>query len=181
MKKLFFFLLLAATIVACNNAPIEPDPNEVKADSIANAQKTALPYSVPQEPDWQRGSIENVAIAMRALKAYETADLNTMQQLMADSVEFYTDNFSFYGPRDSLIYFMKGGRERFEKMTINMEDYESVKSKTRGTEWVSLWYTKTQTLKSGSTDSLFVMDDMKIVNGKVAKIDSKARRIPAKK
>ena len=179
MKKFFFYLLLTTSIIACNNAPIEPDPNEAKKDSAEKAQALSMPYNVPNQPDWERGNIENVAIAMRALKAYEMADLNTMQQLMADSIAFHTDNFSFAGSRDSLISFMKMGRERYDSMTINMQDYESVKSKKRGEEWVSLWYTKTQ--KGSSVDSFFVMDDMKIVNGKIAEVDSKARRIPAKK
>lgn len=178
MKQFFFLLLLAVTMVACNNAPIEPDPNIAKADSIANAQKTAMPYSVPNTPDWEKGNIENVAIAMRALKAYETGDIAAMQQLMADSMEFHTDNFSFEGTRDSLIKMMKMGRDRYDSMSIVMHDYESVKSKKRGEEWVSLWYTKTQ--RSGTVDSFFVMDDMKIVDGKVAEVDSKTRRLPAK-
>lgn len=179
MKKFFFFLLLASSLVACNNAPIEQDPEEAKRDSLENAQRTSMPYNVPNQPDWERGNIENVAIAMRALKAYETADLNAMQQLMADSIEFHTDNFSFEGTRDSLIQMMKMGRDRYDSMTITMHDYESVKSKKRGEEWVSLWYTKTQ--RGETVDSLFVMDDMKIVGGKVAEVDSKSRRIPAKK
>lgn len=179
MKKFFFFLLLASSLVACNNAPIETDPEEAKRDSLENAQRTSMPYNVPNQPDWERGNIENVAIAMRALKAYETADLNAMQQLMADSIEFHTDNFSFEGTRDSLIQMMKMGRDRYDSMAITMHDYESVKSKKRGEEWVSLWYTKTQ--RGETVDSLFVMDDMKIVGGKVAEVDSKSRRIPAKK
>ena len=178
MKKIFFFLLLVTAIVACNNAPIETDPEEAKRDSLENAQRTSMPYNVPNQPDWERGSIENVAIAMRALKAYETADINAMQQLIADSVEFHTDNFSFEGTRDSLVSLLKSGRARYDSMAITMHDYESVKSKKRGEEWVSLWYTKTQ--KGSSVDSFMVMDDMKIVGGKVAEVDSKARRLPAK-
>ena len=178
MKKFFFFLLLATSIVACNNAPIEPDPNEAKKES-AESENVSMPYNVPNAPDWEKGNIENVAIAMRALKAYETADLNAMQQLMADSIEFHTDNFSFEGTRDSLIQMMKMGRDRYDSMAITMHDYESVKSKKRGEEWVSLWYTKTQ--RGETVDSFFVMDDMKIVGGKVAEVDSKTRRLPAKK
>ncbi len=62
-------------------------------------------------------------------------------------------------------------------MHVKMHDYESVKSKNRGEEWVGLWYTETVTPKNGKTDSAMVMDDVKIVNGKVALIDTKMRRL----
>jgi hypothetical protein len=62
-------------------------------------------------------------------------------------------------------------------MHVRMQDYESVKSKNRGEEWVALWYTETVKLKGGKTDSAMVMDDIKIVDGKVAIIDSKMRRL----
>ncbi len=71
-------------------------------------------------------------------------------------------------------------RAGLESMNIRMQDYESVKSKTRGEEWVGLWYTETVTPKGGKTDSTMVMDDIKIVNGKVALIDSKMRHLTKK-
>ncbi len=179
MKKTFSFLLLAFTVVACNNAPIEPDANaarEKAADSLA----VAMPYRVATEPDWERGRKENVTIAMNTLKAYETNDMNALQQLLADSVEFNADGVSFKGSRDSLVQLMKTHRDEYNSIAVNMLDYESVKSKKRGEEWVGLWYIETQTSKNNQTDSMYVMDDIKIVNGKVAEIDSKARRFPAK-
>ncbi len=180
MKKISSLLLLAFTVVACNNAPIEPDANAAQKNA-ADSQAIAMPYPVASEPDWERGRKENVAIAMNTLKAYETNDMNALQQLLADSVTFYADNFSFKGSRDSLVQLMKTHRDEYNNIAINMLDYESVKSKKRGEEWVSLWYTEMQTSKNNKTDSVYVMDDMKIVNGKVAEIDSKARRIPSNK
>ena len=181
MKRFFSFLLLAATIVSCNNAPVEADPEEARKDSAARNQNASLPYNVPNQPDWERGSAENVAIAMKALKAYETNDMNNAQRLFTDSVEFHADNISFEGSRDSLIQMIKTHRDRYSNISVNMIDYESVKSKRRNEEWVGLWYIETQTLKNNKVDSVFIMDDIKIVDGKVAEIDSKYRRIPAKK
>ena len=179
MKKLFSFLLLATTLIACNNAPIEGDADADREDS-ASRQTASLPYNVPNQPDWERGSSANIAIAMNALKAYETNDMNALQQLLADSVEFHADNMTFEGSRDSLVQILKEGRDRYNSIAINMHDYESVKSKKRGEEWVSLWYTETQTLKNGKVDSFYIMDDIQIANGKVKEIDSKMRRFAAK-
>jgi hypothetical protein len=72
---------------------------------------------------------------------------------------------------------MASYRNGIDTMSIRMHDYESVKSKSRGEEWVSIWYTETTTLKGKASDSAMVMDDVKIVNGKVALIDSKLRHL----
>lgn len=178
MKHFFAFILLVSTLVACNNAPIEGDGKEEK-DS-ANKEQVSMPYNVPTNPDWQPGNLSNVSIAMNALKAYETNNMEALQQVLADSVEFHGDNFSFEGSRDSLVRLLQESRERYTAITINMQDYESVKSKARNQEWVGLWYTETSTQKNGQVDSMFVMDDIQIKNGKVTEIDSKVRRLPKK-
>ncbi len=48
-------------------------------------------------PDWERGDDANVAIAMNTLRAFETNDMNGLQQYLADTVEFLADNMRFKG------------------------------------------------------------------------------------
>ena len=175
MKKCFVFFLLATTLLACNNAPIEGGDKEEGENE--NSEKVSLPYKATNNPDWQPGSMANVAVAMNALKAYESNNFDSLQQILADTIEFHVDNFSFEGTRDSLIQIMKEQRDRYSSVVVNMHDYESVKSKARNQEWVGLWYTETTTMKNGQVDSIFVMDDIQIKNGKVTEIDSKMRRL----
>ena len=118
---------------------------------------------------------------MNTLRAFEMNDVASMQQYLADTVEFFVDNWEFKGSRDSTLKVMADHRKTMDSVSIRMHDYESVKSKSRGEEWVSLWYTETSKTKGGKIDSTMVMDDVKIVNGKVAVIDSKMRRLVAKK
>ena len=101
--------------------------------------------------------------------------MNALGQYLADSVEFYVDTIKFKGTRDELIKFFSGFRGSLESYSVNMKDYESVKSKNRGEEWVGLWYVETMQPKGGKIDSILCMDDIKIVGGKVALIDSKSR------
>jgi hypothetical protein len=175
MKKILFLLITATVLFACNNP--DTDNDTATRDTAGNNQQANLPYTVERTPDWERGDNNNVAIAMNTLRAFETNDLNALQQYLADSVEFYGDNISFRGTKDSLIKFFTGFRNSIDTMHVKMHDYESVKSKNRGEEWVGLWYTETVTPKNGKTDSAMVMDDVKIVNGKVALIDTKMRRL----
>lgn len=187
MKKILLLLLPVFIFFACsdNKTSIETASGDSvvtnKNDKDNENVNLNLPYTVAKTPDWERGDAGNVAIAMNTLRAFEVNDMNALQQYLADSVEFYYDNISFRGSKDSLIGLFTGIRNSIDSMHVKMHDYESVKSKNRGEEWVGLWYTETLKPKNGKTDSTMVMDDIKIVNGKVAIIDSKMRRLTKKK
>jgi hypothetical protein len=62
-----------------------------------------------------------------------------------------------------------------------MNDWESVISADKKDEWVTLWYKQIQTDKKGKTDSLGVVDDAKIVNGKIVLLDEKIQHYPVAK
>ncbi len=175
MRKLLLLLLPAIILFACNNE--NAGTETTTDDTTAKNENLNIPYTLDRTPDWERGDDAHVAVAMNTLKAFEVNDMNALQQYLADSVEFYADNVSFKGSKDSLVKFFTGHRNGIDSMHVRMQDYESVKSKNRGEEWVALWYTETVKLKGGKTDSAMVMDDIKIVDGKVAIIDSKMRRL----
>ncbi len=44
-----------------------------------------------------------------------------------------------------------------------------------------MWYKQITTDKMGKTDSIAVVDDCRIMNGKIVELDEKIQRIPAKK
>jgi hypothetical protein len=178
MKKIFLLLISASFIFACNNEPATTET--ASSDTTATNETLNLPYAVDRTPDWEIGDNSNVTIAMNTLKGFEQNDMAAVAQHLADSVEFYADGVAFKGTKDSLIQMMSKYRSSYDTIMIKMRDYESVKSKNRGEEWVGLWYTETVTPKGGKTDSAMTMDDIKIVDGKVALIDSKMRRLVAK-
>jgi len=176
MKKILLLLLPAIILFACNNEKTSTETTTSDTTDKKN-ENLNLPYTLDRTPDWEKGDDAHVALAMNTLRAFEVNDMNAIQQYLADSVEFYADNISFKGTKDSLVKPFTGFRNSMDTMYVKMQDYESVKSKNRGEDWVSLWYVETNTPKGGKTDSAMVMDDIKIVNGKVAVIDSKARRL----
>lgn len=175
---MLLMLLFAIFLFACNNE--ETTTGTASSDSSGKKETVNLPYSVEKIPDWERGTHDNLSIAMNTLRAFEVNDMNALRQNLADSVVFYANNISFKGTRDSLVNFFRTLRSGIDTMYIRMHDYESVKSKNNGEEWVSLWYTEATTLKGKNIDSTMVMDDIKIVNGKVALIDSKFRKLVKK-
>jgi hypothetical protein len=128
--------------------------------------------------DWVPGDPHHAAMVMKALKSYETGNLNDGKQYLADSVNFFVDGFRFKGTRDSLISILNKARAGYKEMAIDMHDWESVKSKSRNEEYVTMWYTEKTTDLKGKKDSANYTDDVKIVNGKIAEIDSKVQHYP---
>src|SRR5687768_16507459 len=99
MKKLLFLLLPAAMIASCSDnksttASTSSDTASTSKmnDNDADDENVVLAYSVPRVADWERGAKSNVAVAMTALRSYETNDMNGLAQSLADSVEFLADN-----------------------------------------------------------------------------------------
>ncbi len=176
MRKLYFILFLSAIIIACTNNKVESSHVQ-QEDSIGN-NTASLPYPVAKAPDWEKGKDANIAVAMGVLKAFETNNMTDMQKLLADTVVFYDNNGRFEGTRDSFTLFLKKQRDAFTNVSVNMLDYEAVQSKSRNEEWVSLWYTLMRTGTNGKTDSIMVMEDVKMEGGKVAEMDNKTRRMP---
>ena len=183
MKKIIALLLPAVFLFACNanDATVKGTADSATtATTETEPENVSLPYTLAKTPDWEKGSMANVALAMNTLKAFEDNNMAGVRQYLADSVEFYADNISFKGSGDSLVTFFTTHRSNMDTIAIRMHDYESVKSKSRGEEWVGLWYTEINQPKGKAIDSFMVMDDIRIVNGKVAVIDTKGRRLAKK-
>ena len=72
-------------------------------------------------------------------------------------------------------------RNDYHDLVITMDDYVSVISADKKTEWVTLWYKQAWKDAKGKADSLNITDDCKIVNGKMAVLDEKIQHFQAKK
>ena len=62
-----------------------------------------------------------------------------------------------------------------------MHDFESVISKDKKDEYVTMWYVQTTTDKKGKVDSVAVINDLKISNGKIVTLDEAIRHFKPKK
>ncbi len=175
--KLFTFLLVCTiSITACNSK--SEDKKSTEDVAIHNDGKSLdLPYKLARIPDWEKGDDNNVPIAMNFLKTYEDKDFVSMRNYLADTVQFIYDNGNFSGTADQMVKFLKNFRDARKTVRIEMNDYESVRSKNRNQEYVSLWYNEHIVDNAGKADSAFVMDDYRIKNGKISMIDTKFRHL----
>jgi hypothetical protein len=83
--------------------------------------------------------------------------------------------------RDSLKALFTSARNDLAAIKIEMHDFESVISKDKKDEYVTIWYIEKTTDKKGKVDSIETINDMKIVNGKIANLDETFRHFKVKK
>jgi len=63
-----------------------------------------------------------------------------------------------------------------KNVSIKMRDWESVIAKDKTQEWVTLWYTQYSDNAKGVKDSVAVIDDIQIKNGKISQLDEYTRK-----
>jgi hypothetical protein len=187
MKKILLISSLAIFVLACNN-------NDAKDTKTGDSTKMAeiktdtkvipeMPYALDRPyQNWQAGDPQHALTVMKSLKAFQNGDINTCIEGFGDSVTVGFDNFQAKLTKDSLKASFTQWRANSASINIKMDDWESVISSDKKNEWVTLWYKEYNTDKKGTVDSMAVVDDCKIVNGKIVVLDEKRQKLgPAKK
>jgi len=177
MKKVMVSLFAGISIIlfiSCGEAE-----NTAAAEETKDAPKAELP-KIPYElghpiDNWVQGNMENIPLVLNSLKAWEERRFEESIAAFADSVQLEFDGMEKKLPKDSLLAWMKGEEN---KVRIVLQDVESVKSKDGKDEYVSIWYKEIRTSPAGKVDSMELMDDAKIENGKIILLNSKSRKYP---
>lgn len=172
MKQIIAFFCLAFAMAACNNA--EPKTAEPATTEAAAAADVTLPYTLSDPyKEWAIGSKENVAAAMASLKAFVDKDFTALAASLGDSIMLDFDNFQAKLSRDSAMKFFTDARTMYNDLVITMHDYVSVISADKKTEWVTLWYKQSWKDAKGIADSVNVVNDIRMENGKMVELDEK--------
>lgn len=181
MKLLLTLAAATCLLASCNN-----DGNKEAATEgtsvMAAGPNIVYPYT-PEKPyrGWQMGSEENTVVAMKALKSWEDGDYANLAATLSDSVDLRFDGFQEKMSHDSAVSFLKTAREKYKDVKITMHDWESVISADKKDEYVTLWYKQVWTDNKGVKDSVNVVDDCKISNGKLIELDEKVQRFASAK
>lgn len=185
MKRILLLACTALFVISCNNDAKDAktaDASTPAADTKMADVKYDYPYTLDQPyQGWLPGDQQHAVSALKALKAFENSDIAGAVTYFGDSVEVRFDNWEAKLSNDSLKKSFTTQRGLFSSVVIKMSDWESVISKDKKEEWVTMWYKQIQTTKDGKVDSMAVVDDCKIMNGKIVVLDEKSRRLPAAK
>ncbi len=185
MKRLFLFACTALMAAGCNNSSDSKDTKTTDSAgkaAPATAAKMDYPYTL-DEPykNWQPGDQQHAVTVMKSLKAFETGDIAACMAGFGDSVDVRFDGYRARLSHDSLMKQFTAQRANYASIVIKMGDWESVISEDKKEQWVTMWYKQVETDKKGKVDSMSVVDDAKIENGKIVLLDEKIQHYPAKK
>jgi len=180
MKKLFLFIM-AGIAFSCNNEATTS--TEAVKDSAAATTAEATPavinypYTVEHPDNWEMGSSSNTMAALTSLKAWEDGKIDEAVKYFADSVQLKFDGIDKKLTNDSLKVFFTAARNSYKNVKIKMGDWESVVSKDKKEEWVTVWYRQSWETQKGKKDSVDVINDLQMKNGKIVRLDEYTRKL----
>ncbi len=174
-------IILVLFVMSCNDRSASKDKVDTDSSSTVagSEQNLRYAYTLPEPyEDWQPGNKVHAVNVMNSLKAYENGDIDACITAFGDTVVLRFDGYHARVSKDSLKTIFSNSRSQLTSEKIYMDDWESVVSKDGKAEYVTLWYKQVTTTKKGTTDSLTMIDDLKIENGKIVAIDQKIQHYP---
>lgn len=184
MKTFTLLVGTAMVLAACNNSSTTAEKKETQTETkvagMSTEENVRLPYPLEHGGNWLPGSKQNLKIALESLKNWENKDFDASTKDFADTVELRYDGFEKRASKAAAKQTFTAQRNAYRDVKIMMEDYETVKSADGKEEWVSVWYKQKFQDMGSRWDSISVMDDIKMVNGRIALIDEKTRHFAKK-
>ena len=135
------------------------------------------PYTVEHPDYWETGSQQNTLDALNSLKAWENRNMDESVKYFADSIHLQFDGIDKMVSNDSLKAMFSQSAAMTKNWSIKMQDWESVISKDKKVEYVTLWYRQYQENMQGAKDSADIINDLKMKDGKIIGLDEYTRKL----
>ena len=176
MKKMIYYAAILLLAVSCKTK---------ESTEIATSTSTSTsdyPYTLEKGwKDWQVGDPKHVGTVLKMLKAWETKNLTECVTYFADTVELALDHYRAVLPNDSIASFLQGSYMEYKDVKIKVQDWESVISADKKDEWATVWYRQYWTNAKGVTDSIDLINEAKMKDGKIATFDEYSLHFPEAK
>lgn len=178
MKKLILFFVAALALSSCSNQGTA-SKETMKDSATVPASGTVMnyPYTIDHPDNWEMGSTANTMVALSALKAFEMGNVAESMKYFGDSIHLQFDGLDKTMPADSVKAMFTSLRNGYKSMEVKMDDWESVISKNKKEEWVTLWYRQKWEDMNGRKDSADIIDDLKLKDGKIVRLDEYTRKL----
>ena len=180
MKKTIIYASILLLAVACkmNGA----GDKEATDKSTTDAATADYPYTLKEGwKDWQVGDPKNTLTVLKMLKAWETKNVTECVTYFADSTEWALDKFHAKMPHDSIASFLQGSYANYTDLKVRVQDWESVISADKKDEWVTVWYRQSWVNEKGVADSMDLINEAKLMDGKIVYYDEYSMHFPAAK
>ncbi len=161
------FALIAVGLWSCTN----------KKEATTSASTENYPYTIEHPDNWEVGSTANTMIALKSLKAWEEGKMDESLSYFGDSIRVQFDGLDKKMPNDSLKAMFTTSWNNYKTVNVKMYDFESVTSKDKSEEWVTLWYTQSWETKAGVKDSISTINDLQFKDGKIIRLSEHTRKL----
>jgi hypothetical protein len=178
MKQLLILFLGGVLFTSCNNQGSSADDTAKDTTTAANsdAQKMDYPYTIDHPDNWEIGNQQNTLNVLKSLKAWENNKMDEAAKYFGDSVHVRFDGIDKKISNDSLKAFITPDATA-KSWSIKMQDWESVISKDKKEEYVTVWYREFHENIKGKKDSIDVINDIKMKDGKIIELDQYVRKL----
>lgn len=175
MKQSLLLFFSCIIIFGCNNGP---NQEADKIDSTAKKEMLTYPFTAKYSLNWQPGDEKNAVLVLNSFKKYIDGDIKGSFAYFADSIEFIANKFHFVGKKDSLESIMTPMRAEAGSMFVQPDTWITTYYPDKNDTWVTIWSTQKWTDKKGKMDSVYLVDDVLVKDGKITQIDEKQRLFP---
>ena len=177
LEQLLLVLIAGVFIASCNNAgsPSTQTTGETTVDSVST-QSVDYPYTIDHPDNWEVGSQQNTFAALKSLKAWENKNIDESLKYFADSVHVQFDGIDKMVSKDTLRAMITSAPS-ITSQSVKMQDWESVISKNKKDEYVTLWYRQYTENNKGQKDSIDVINDLKMKDGKIIGLSQYERKL----
>jgi hypothetical protein len=175
MKQSPLLLLPFVVFLGCTNGPKQ---DEAKTDSTTKNVPLVYPFTPKYSLNWQPGDEKNAVLVLGSFKKYLDGDVKGAFADFADSFEFKGNKFHFIGKKDSLEAMFTPMRASLASMSIKPDTWMTTYYPDYKDTWVTIWSTEYYTDKKGKSDSVYIVQDVLVKDGKIAQIDEKQRLFP---
>jgi hypothetical protein len=178
MKKLILCFLTAVAF-SCNNEGTSKEATKDSAAAATTSPATTVnyPYTIEHPDNWEMGNTANTMTTLSALKSFEDGNVGDAMKYFGDSIHLQFDGLDKKISKDSATKMFTAMRNSFKSMNVKMNDWESVVSKDKKEEWVTIWYRQKWEDMKGKKDSADYIDDLQLKDGKIIRLDEYTRKL----
>jgi hypothetical protein len=159
MKKILFFFLVSASLIACTSQEIKTENAEQKPAKIEHI------YKPTYTDNFKIGGEGNVLLAEKFHQAIFAKDFKQVGEFLADTAVFWMDDGSTIKGKDAMMKFVEAN---FSK--INIKNYKQAVILPvvgeNGHEWVLIW-DEADVEAGGKTTRVLWQDGFRFSNGKI--------------
>ena len=178
MKSLVMLMVGGVLFASCNNSKsTTPGATNDTTATAANVQKMNYPYTIDHPDYWEIGSQQNTLKALNSLKAWENRNMDESLKYFGDSIHIQFDGTDKMVSNDTLKAMFNESASIAKNWSIKMQDWESVISKDKKEEYVTLWYREYHKNRQGVKDSADIINDLKMKDGKIIGLDEYTRKL----